>query len=107
MHGEHLVVLRRGRLVTVDPQATLVLPEHEHAEHEAHMRESIGSTTEGVGAARIAKIERQGRAVLAKDWAWNSEYVDIDDVADNLWATTGPIMLEGTQGNLLSLHQGL
>lgn len=98
------------RLVTIDPQAALVLPEHEHREQEAGMRQSIGSTTEGVGAARIAKIQRDSRAVLAKDWLWLSEFVGVDLVADVLFEiaeTGGLIMLEGTQGSMLSIHHGI
>jgi adenylosuccinate synthase len=98
-----------GRTVFIDPQATLVLPQHEHEEVEADMRALIGSTTEGVGAARVAKIERRGRAILAGEWKWDTNWVIVDEIVPLLaeqreWGRH--VFLEGTQGSGLSLHHG-
>lgn len=97
------------RLVTVDPQATIITKDHHEEEVNAGMRASIGSTTEGVGTARIAKIRRDGKAVLARDYDWQSEYISVDPVAPalrDIRETGGLVMLEGTQGALLSIHHG-
>jgi adenylosuccinate synthase len=100
---------RVGRAVFIDPQAALVLPHHEHAEKHMGLREQIGSTTEGVGAARIEKIARDGVVVLARDYDWASGMVVLENVADELYdlrKRAGYVMLEGTQGAGLSLHHG-
>lgn len=100
---------RVGRAVFVDPQAVLVLPQHEQFEHKANMRATIGSTTEGVGAARQDKISRNGKVVLARDYDWASGMVVLEHVADELLDLRKRgmyIMLEGTQGAGLSLHHG-
>lgn len=102
-------VRRTRRLVIVDPQASIILPQHHQAEHDAGMRETIGSTTEGVGEARIAKIRRNGSAVLARDWKWSEDLIVVDDTVEilsEILAAEGDIMLEGTQGSGLSLHHG-
>lgn len=94
--------------VIIDPQAVLVRPEDEHYEM-AVLRDKIGSTAEGVGQARIAKIAREGLARLAKDYPWPA-WVEIGDVASlaaDLMDVGGRIMLEGTQGAGLSLHHGI
>lgn len=101
---------RVRRAVVIDPQATMVLPQHEHDEGAADLRALIGSTTEGVGAARVAKIERRGKAVLAKDWSWDTDFVIVDDVSDilrDIREDGGDVFLEGTQGSSLSLHHGV
>jgi adenylosuccinate synthase len=99
-----------GRAVFIDPQATLVLPSHEAIEHDNGLREKIGSTLEGVGQARIAKIQRDGGAILARDWQWDSGMVVVEEVApelEHIRTSGGLIMLEGTQGSGLSLHHGI
>lgn len=102
-----------GAHVTIDPQAALILPEHHRDEQNVGLRELIGSTTEGVGAARIAKIRRDGAAILARDWDWdlhpNGGRVTVEEVApalEEVYEMGGRIMLEGTQGSGLSLHHG-
>jgi adenylosuccinate synthase len=100
---------RVKRLVVVDAQATIISKGHHAAEQMRGLREKIGSTTEGVGAARIDKIRREGDAILAKDYKWTSEWIEVGDIADALdWQRRNGnlIMLEGTQGALLSLHHG-
>ena len=91
-------------LAMVDPHAVIIDPWMHQAEVDAGMRASIGSTTEGVGAARIAKIQRNGSATLAKDYDWGKRWIDIGDVAAFL--QSGSVMLEGTQGSALSIHHG-
>lgn len=94
------------RRIAVDPLATIITSEQHREEVDAGMRASIGSTTEGVGAARIAKIRRDGAAVLAREYSWDSEWIGIVPTADVLGDRPVRVMLEGTQGALLSLHHG-
>ncbi len=79
------------------------------------IREMIGSTGEGVGQARVSKIEREGKARLARDYDWPRsklgvgraiEIGDVASLAADLMEAGGRIMLEGTQGSGLSLHHG-
>lgn len=103
-------VAMTNRMVVVDPQASIILPEQHGEEVAAGMRESIGSTTEGVGAARIAKIRRNGGAMLASKYEWTDERIVVEPVAPQLWdirSEDGNTMLEGTQGASLSLHHGI
>ncbi len=80
---------------------------------EDSLRESIGSTGEGVGAARIARILRDpGRCYLAGDrkgWIQDQLGIDVRDTADFLTLAHAEglgILLEGTQGAGLSLTFG-
>lgn len=94
----------------IDAHATIITHEHEAAEQMLKMREAIGSTREGVGAAQAQKIMRQ--APLA-----------IDAIPDDLRKYVAPpgfvrhlvyeavafgndIHLEMTQGVGLGLHYG-
>lgn len=93
--------------IIIDPQAVLITPDMEHTEAET-IRASIGSTAEGVGEARVSKVQRRGGAILARDYDWPN-YVEIGDVASlaaDLMDVGGRVMLEGTQGSGLSLHHG-
>lgn len=93
--------------VFVDRRAVLIDEEMEHA--EAGIKESIGSTGEGVGQARIARIRRDGSAQLAEDYAWPTDRVQIVPDASILLdgaLSSGDVMVEGTQGSGLSLFHG-
>ena len=97
----------RVRPIYVDRHAVLIRHEDEEAEKEIVAK--IGSTGEGVGAARIAKIKRDGSALLAKDYAWKSPLVVVTDTVPmigKLIDSGETVMLEGTQGSGLSLHHG-
>jgi len=93
--------------IAVDRHATIIKHEHEDAEKE--LVKAIGSTGEGVGQARIAKIKRDGTALLAQDHEFTSGKVRIADTAAEIGALLKggrTVMLEGTQGSGLSLHHG-
>lgn len=94
-----------NRSITIDPQAMLV--NHHHEQQEGSIVKAIGSTGEGVGAARTEKIGRLD-ARLAGRWDW-PDRVKIGPVAwevAEILANGGAVMLEGTQGSGLSLHHG-
>jgi adenylosuccinate synthase len=95
------------RPINVDRHATIITHEHEHAERE--LVKAIGSTGEGVGQARIAKIKRDGSALLAKDHEFKSLTVAVTDTVSEITKLLKGgkmVMLEGTQGSGLSLHHG-
>ena len=105
----------RSRL-TIDPLATVI--EHDHEKAEQSMREAIGSTREGVGAAQASKIARgAGYAppvVLARDRRELDPF--IGDVRSLVHSTVlagdrgllqgKSVHIEMTQGVGLGLHFG-
>ena len=67
----------------------------------------ISSTQHGVGAAHARKIGRQvGHAITAGQQDWTYHNQRIGDVAAGLHATSGRILVEGTQGALLAIDHG-
>lgn len=102
-----MLSIKYDRPIAVDRHAVIVTHEHEEAERE--LVKAIGSTGEGVGQARIAKIKRDGSARLAKDHDFKSLTVRITDTAKEIKALLyegATVMVEGTQGSGLSLHHG-
>lgn len=103
----------RDRL-TVDRHAHVIQHEHSKLEGgtsgEAH--QLIGSTGEGVGACRMARINR--RAVQSDQWPValvgdSAKEVWVGDTAvrvNTLIRAGARVMLEGTQGSALSLTHG-
>lgn len=100
-----------GVEVIVDTQAVVV--NHEMQAAEKGMWEAIGSTQEGVGAARIAKILRTGHP-LVQDVEWKAgdpwdrihPEAHTADLLYQALVDDQEVMLEGTQGAALSLHHG-
>ena len=94
----------------IDPKAG-ILDEKYHEEEggtEGEMHKRIGSTGEGVGIARIARIRRDGKFKLFEDVA--EEYGLEQCICPNTpkmladWQDAGAdILIEGTQGSGLSL----
>lgn len=93
--------------LTIDPLAVLVTTEHEHAEAET-IRGSIGSTAEGVGEARVARLRRRGDAVFAdsREWPRDVRVERVLPLVQMHLQDGDTIMLEGTQGSALSLYHG-
>jgi adenylosuccinate synthase len=87
----------------IDWQATMIDDLHKTA--EVGMRERLGSTAKGIGAARADRIQRTAR--LAKDEPALRRYMV--DTARAVWGEGGfldRVMIEGTQGYGLGLHAG-
>jgi len=98
--GGHKIAER----LMIDSMATIIEPYHHEAEAAAGMRERIGSTTKGIGAARADRIMRTARVVRDTDLG---DLCEIGDVADRLGGDLvrgATCQIEGTQGWALGLH---
>jgi adenylosuccinate synthase len=101
--AEHQVATSR---LVIDPQAAIIGPGH--IESEATLKQDIGSTGKGVGAAVAAKARRAADLHLARDSAALQPYLgDVTGIANEVIARGGRVLLEGTQGFGLSLHHGI
>lgn len=113
------------RRVEVDPKAAIITGDHRHEEADRKLGDDIGSTVHGCGAVRVEKIWRSaGDVRLAEQYdalqhllprdtngelaEMFEEYTDPVRVPEKL-ADHGrdgdAIMVEGTQGTLLSMNQ--
>ena len=94
----------------IDERAMII--EDADKEVEALKLASMGSTTQGVGAASARKIMGRGGAEvppvrLAKDFPDLKPYIgEAQRVLDHAYCRGQRILLEGTQGTSLSLHHG-
>ena len=86
-----------GRLV-IDDQATVLDPTHKHREEENGYNQRFGSTAKGIGAARIARLERE-----AATWGGGA---DTALTLNARLALNEAVVIEGTQGYGLGLHAG-
>lgn len=92
-----------GRL-WVDPEATVLDPDHIKA--ETGMHERLGSTGKGIGAARADRLMR--RAARIKDLSSNMRRL-LQSAGVQIGAPTldnSHVIIEGTQGYGLGLHAG-
>lgn len=89
----------RNRL-TVDPSATLLLPQHVKFEQADGIVGRIGSTGKGIGAARQDRLNRT--APLARDTELLTEF--LTDEGHFELEGVHHLLIEGTQGYGLGLH---
>lgn len=90
--------------VLVDPWAVLIEKRHPEQERQSGLRERIGSTLSGTGAAVAARVQRDANLRFAKD----DERLQAVVRPVNSWLRSqlsqrGRIIIEGTQGFGLSL----
>lgn len=98
--------------LSIDPQAMVV--EDEDREAEARELASISSTGQGVGYATARKITERGKYAgdgrslrLAKDVSELKPFIrEAQLILEEHFVAGKRIMLEGTQGTLLSMHHG-
>lgn len=89
--------------VLIDENAVIISDDFIAAEKQSGLRESIGSTESGTGAAVIARIERKkGVKLLARDFPELKTY-DTKKILRNACNMDRKIIVEGTQGFGLSL----
>mgnify|MGYP001578541964 CR=1 FL=1 len=90
----------------VDPQAGII--DESHSQSERELKNRIGSTGKGVGAAVAAKVWRDPNFKLARDIPELQQYLgDVAMRANQLLDSGKKVFLEGTQGFGLSLHHGI
>jgi adenylosuccinate synthase len=101
--------LTKERL-TIDGQA-MVIDDQDMRDEDS--LEGIGSTRQGVGVASARKILNRSKQIygpkvrLARDVEQLEEFVgDVRAVLDRLFRGGKKVLLEGTQGTLLSIHHG-
>jgi adenylosuccinate synthase len=94
--------------VLVDPDAVLIRPEHREEERQSGLRERIGSTLSGTGAAVAARVQRDPELRFAKDEPRIRALVRPVKAWLRAHLREGKrIIIEGTQGFGLSpLHSG-
>lgn len=92
----------------IDPNAILI--ESVDRDREAQLRKAIASTAQGVGQAAVRKILRTDAdppVRLANSEEALAPYIESTcHVLEDAYAKGKKILLEGTQGTLLSLHHG-
>lgn len=90
--------------LAIDPNAMVVTPDCKAAELQAGLRERIGSTLSGTGAAVLSRIRRDGSAMFASDDDRLRRYVrPIRPLLRRLLSDGERVIIEGTQGFGLSL----
>jgi adenylosuccinate synthase len=94
--------IERGRLI-IDPYAVIIDEQMRLEEANSGLRETIGSTLSGTGAAVLRRISRNGPIVFAKDVEKLKPFVgDTKTVMRAMLACNNNIIVEGTQGFGLS-----
>jgi len=86
----------RNRLF-IDRSATVIIAADRQHEADVGLRDRIGSTGKGVGAARAARIMRTAPT-------YGNGGVDTTDLLNDWLAEDGQVVIEGTQGYGLGLH---
>lgn len=95
--------------VYVDANAAVVTEEDVEAETHRGLRDAVGSTLEGVGAARARKMGRQSYTLAGTWHEWHPHVEVVSGVSRRVseYIRAGAeVMLEGTQGSGLSLDHG-
>ena len=96
--------LTPDRLV-IDSNAVIIEKEDIEEETRGKLKERIGSTCTGVGAAVARRILRRGNITLARDSAELKSFVsDVSQQIMTLYERGRKIVIEGTQGFGLSVY---
>jgi adenylosuccinate synthase len=92
--------------LAIDPQAMVISARDIRSEQR--LVKAIGSTGKGVGAATARRIKDRDRKVkLAQDIDELKPYLrPAQDVLEHAYAHGSKVLLEGTQGTMLSLYHG-
>jgi adenylosuccinate synthase len=91
----------------IDPQAVIVTDEDKGSEISAQLRERIGSTLSGTGAALARRVSRDARVTFSKDEPRLKQYIKpVAEKLRGILASRGRVVIEGTQGYGLSLIHG-
>jgi len=92
------------RSLVIDPNAAIVRDQEREAEAAGPLRDAIGSTLTGTGAAVARRVSRDGSLVLARDIAELEPYLGATLPRLRAALDRGDrVLIEGTQGYGLSL----
>lgn len=100
IHGE-----KQSNRIYVDPKAGIISQRHREEEAEKRLGEDIGSTTHGVGAARVDKIWRSAGDIQLVEECNQLSHLCSETRVSNAITDEDMVILEGTQGTLLSMNQ--
>jgi adenylosuccinate synthase len=90
--------------VLIDPWAVLIEPNHREQERQSGLKERIGSTLSGTGAAVAARVQRRSELRFAKDERRFAAFVQpVKPWLRSQLRAGARIIIEGTQGFGLSL----
>jgi len=92
--------------IGIDRQASIIEEKHSIQDKKsAHLKEVVGTTGQGVGPAIEERVRRSAK--LAKDIPELQPYLtDVAEEANNAINKSRNVLLEGTQGLMLSLFHG-
>jgi adenylosuccinate synthase len=89
----------------IDSKSAIIETRHIELDKQGHLKEKIGTTGTGTGPANADRIMRSGR--LARDVPEISKYVaDVSEKVNAALDQRDDVLVEGTQGTLLSLYHG-
>ena len=98
------ISLPKDRL-KIDPNAMIISEKNRNSELMINLREKIGSTLSGTGAAVIERISREEKVLLAKDVTELKPFIcDTKSYLRSLINRGKHIVIEGTQGYGLSIY---
>ncbi len=90
--------------LTIDPSAAVVTKAHRNAERKRLLRERIGSTLSGTGAAHVGRLGRGPEVILARDEIRLQSFLgETKEVLNEMVDAGGRVVVEGTQGHGLSV----
>lgn len=93
--------------LAIDPQAVLISEADKQQEHEMQLRERLGSTLSGTGAAVQRRVSRNEGVLFAKDEPRLRDYIQpVRSVLREQLGKGERVIVEGTQGFGLSLLHG-
>jgi adenylosuccinate synthase len=102
-----LLRVNRERLL-IDSRATVVMPHHREQERTEGLKERIGSTASGTGAALRERLSRSPNHIMAADHPSTKPYVreSCSEVLRDALIHGHRVVVEGTQGFGLSIWHG-
>ena len=91
--------------VGIDPNAVIVEDRHITCEEKSDLKDQIGSTLSGMGAAVMDRVSRSKTVVLAKDRSDLKPFIaDVAKEVKEISQKGGNVVIEGSQGFGLSLY---
>lgn len=94
----------RDRLF-VDYRTTYIIDEDYQSEEKNELKAKIGSTSEGAGSSLIRKIWRKSTPTRVENDKWAEQNgINVIDTVGMINEFSGRVMIEGSQGTLLSVH---